>query len=81
MHTFGMNSLEDDPDESHFHPGSSDLDSLQHHQVAIKEVLKKFVDMSYCEEKDKEKHGGEDHVQEYASEVGVYINSLSLIHS
>lgn len=75
MTLFGMASLDDDPCETYFPSGVSELDTLQRSkviQMAVNDVIDKFVDISFCE---RAKDGGEtedereDCICSYACEV------------
>ena len=81
MTVFDMSSTDDTPCTTFFPSGSSDLNSLERRNIymmAIKEVIHRFVDLSYGEKeppkKSVEKHkkdpnDSSDSIHEYACEV------------
>lgn len=69
MTVFGMKCLEDEPSKQLFPEASSELDRVQRMKVmmlAVSEVLDKFVDLSYNENKPTTPPKDEDHVHAYA---------------
>lgn len=70
MTFFNMSSLDDRPSNTHFPEGFNDLTSLEKRKVlmlALKELTKKFVNVSLMNKKDEEQQM--DGVYEYASET------------
>lgn len=69
MTVFGMQTVDDKPDETLFPNNFSKLDTMQQRKVlllATRSVVEKFVDLTWVE---KESVDTDDHVQAYACEV------------
>ena len=72
MTIFGMSAIDYCPGGVYFPDGFDELDASQQHQVfmlAVKEVVNKFVNLSFCQEDEHDAAVGVDHVQAYASDL------------
>ena len=72
MEVFGMRSLNDQPSTTYIPDGSSQLDPLQRRSIlitAVRAIVDKFVNLSYCLDKEMPQAIAVDSVYEYACEV------------